>query len=451
MTNLLLSPPQTVCFALERLQEQGYQAHLVGGCVRDALRGASPHDWDICTNALPDQTMACFPEFPLIPTGLAHGTVTLLIEDTPLEITTYRVDGQYSDGRHPDKVAFTPCLREDLARRDFTINAMAWNPEEGLTDPFGGRQDLDARCIRCVGDARTRFGEDALRMLRGLRFASRLGFSIHPDTQAAILEDFPRLAQVSPERIAAELLGVLEGEQAGSVLSAFAPVFYEILPPLAPLAGLKQNHPRHLYDAYTHTVQAVQAAPPDKIIRLAVLLHDTGKAACKTTDLQGVDHFYGHPSVSRQLAESCLKALRLDSRTIQRVETLVEYHDAVIPATPAAVRRWLNRLGEEDFRALLAVKRADRAATRFTPEDFQELDRLGTLLDQTLAQRQCFSLKDLAVNGKDLLAEGYPPGKEMGWLLGQLLEQVLENPQLNQREALLARACALWSNRPNTQ
>lgn len=433
-----ITPPAPVQTALCLLKEQGYEAYLVGGCVRDALRGVPPHDWDICTNALPEQTMNCFPQYPIIPTGLKHGTVTLLIENTPLEITTFRVDGAYSDGRHPDGVTFTPSLEEDLARRDFTINAMAWSPDRGLIDPFGGQADLADGCIRCVGEAHTRFCEDALRILRGLRFAARLGFSIHPDTAAAVLQDYPRLKQVSAERISAELLGLLQGQQVEEIFSAFASVFCEILPPLAPLRGLEQNHPRHLYDGYTHTIKAVQAAPADPVIRLAMLFHDVGKPACKSTDSQGIDHFYGHPAVSRQLASDMLKVLKLDNHTIQRTETLIEYHDAVIPATPAAARRWLGRLGEENLRALLAVKRADRSATRWTQEDFAELDALEECLNQVLAQQQCFSLKDLAVNGKDLLAVGIPSGPQMGKLLHHLLELVIEQPQLNEKEILLA-------------
>ncbi len=428
--------PSAVQTAMRILSENGHEVFVVGGCVRDFLRGQQPHDWDLCTSAVPEETLKCFEGFNVIPTGLKHGTVTVVIQGTHLEITTFRVDGEYTDGRRPDNVTFTANITEDLARRDFTVNAMAYNEQSGVVDPFGGRIDLENGVIRCVGSPEQRFKEDALRILRGLRFAARFGFCIEQDTADAIKRLYPLLENIAAERIFSELCGFLKGEKVEQLLDEFADVFCFLMPSLSALRGMEQNHPYHLYDGYTHTIKAVQAAPPNAVLRLAVLLHDTGKPLCKTTDENGIDHFYGHPDESEKIAADVMRRMKADNETSNRVKQLVKLHDVRFPCNERTVRRWLSRLGEKGLRDLWAVQRADRMATRFTEEDFELLDNLQNCLDEVLHKQQCFSLKQLAVNGSDLIALGVPLGKQVGTVLNSLFEAVLEEPELNTKQAL---------------
>ena len=437
MAGCLLSPPGYVTDALSRLEAAGYEVCLVGGCVRDSLRGETPQDWDIATSALPQQTIQVFSSLPVIPTGLRHGTVTVLVEGHPLEITTYRIDGSYTDGRHPDGVTFTSRLEEDLARRDFTVNALAWNPRLGLVDLYGGQKDLEDRILRCVGEPTRRFEEDALRILRGLRFAATLNLRVEPATWQAMMDCRQMLDRVARERISAELRKLLLGESTGEILERAAPILGVFLPEILPMVGLDQHNPHHLWDVWGHTCRAIQLAPKDSIVREALLFHDIGKPPCFTLDEQGTGHFYGHAQVSAAMAETILTRLRWEQEAIHQITTLIQWHMAQILPTRPVVRRWLNRLGEENFRRLLAVRQADLGASAPSPQGQEEVARLRELLEEVLAEGLCFSRKDLAVTGRDLLALGCPPGPAVGELLAFLLEEVLSERQPNRRDILL--------------
>ena len=424
---------------LSQLANQGFEAWLVGGCVRDLLRGVEPQDWDICTSALPQETKACFAHCHLIETGLKHGTVTVRIGHCSYEVTTYRSDGPYSDGRRPDSVAFVPNLEEDLARRDFTVNAMAMDLEGQVMDPFGGRADLQAGLIRCVGQPARRFQEDGLRLMRALRFSSTLNFPIEPATAAAILETLPMLDHVAAERIQVELRKLIIGPRRSQVLREFPQVLCRFWPQLEPLVTLEQNNPWHCYGGWEHTLHALNAAPADEIVCLTVFLHDIGKPPCKTTDEQGIDHFYGHPAVSAQLADEMLRSLKFDNATRERVVTLVEHHDAPVHMTEKSIRRWLGRLGEEAFFQLLEVKRCDNSGQDYTlvKDRLAANEELQKMARAVIAQGQCFSLKDLAVSGQDVLDTGLPAGPLVGQALTKLLDQVVNGTLPNDRDILL--------------
>ena len=435
--NLPLSPGAAKALAL--LQAAGYEAWIVGGCVRDALLGLPPKDYDLTTSALPEETQRVFAAYPRIETGLRHGTVTVLLEGEPLEITTYRVDGVYSDARHPDGVTFTRSLRQDAARRDFTINAMAYAPGQGLQDFFGGQADLAQGTIRAVGRAETRFHEDALRILRALRFASVLDFTLEGETARAARACAPLLAAVSAERVSGELGKLLCGKAAGRVLRDYPDVLGGVLPEILPMVGLDHRNPHHCYDVWTHTTVAVDHVPPELPLRLAILLHDIGKPDTFSLGEDGQGHFYGHPRRSVELAEGILSRLRFPRRTRERVLTLVRYHDAVLEESPQRVRRWLNKLGPEVFFDLLAIQGGDAAAQ--APAYCTRLDhlrRLETLARQVLDQAPCLTVRDLAVGGEDLLALGYR-GPAIGRALRALLDQVLSETVSNEKNALLQR------------
>ncbi|WP_454941307.1 CCA tRNA nucleotidyltransferase [Evtepia sp.] len=432
---LPLSPGAAKALAL--LRGAGYEAWIVGGCVRDALLGLAPKDYDLATSALPEQTKAVFAGRPVVETGLRHGTVTVLLEGEPLEITTYRVDGAYSDARHPDEVTFTGSLREDAARRDFTINAMAYAPGAGLQDFFGGREDLVRGMIRAVGTAEQRFREDALRILRALRFAAVLDFTLEGETDRAARACAPLLAGVSAERVSGELGKLLCGKAAGRVLREYPDVLGVVLPEILPMVGLDHRNAYHCYDVWTHTAVAVDHVPPELPLRLAMLLHDIGKPDTFSLGEDGQGHFYGHPRRSVELAEKILTRLRFPRRTRERVLTLVRYHDAVLEETPQRVRRWLNKLGPEAFFDLLAIQWGDASAQ--APAYCTRLDhvrRLETMARQELAQAPCLTVRDLAVGGEDLLARGYR-GPAVGEALRALLDQVLAGALPNEKTPLL--------------
>ena len=431
--------PAGVGRILRTLSAAGYEAFLVGGCVRDLLRGVEPHDWDICTSARPEQTELCFAGLRIIETGLKHGTITVAADGAAYEITTFRTEGPYSDGRRPDYVVFGAGLEADLARRDFTVNAMALGPDGVLRDPFGGAADLRAGVIRCVGEPARRFQEDGLRLMRALRFGAALGFELETDTARAIHENGPMLRYVAAERIREELVRLLPGPGAGGLLRRYPDVLCRFWPELGPLTELEQNTPWHCWGGWEHTIHAVEAAPANLTLRLAMLLHDIGKPACKSTDENGIDHFYGHPAVSAKLADEMLRALKFDNKTRERVVLLVERHDAQLPLRSQVIRRWLNRLGPEAFFQLLEVKRADSMgqALEKVKDRLAELDEIKAKAERILAERQCLTLKDLAVNGRDVIAAGIKPGPEVGRVLEGLLERVLSGEIPNERDALL--------------
>ena len=423
---------------LEALERAGHQAVLVGGCVRDALGGRAPHDYDGASSALPQEVLAlCGGRFRCIPTGLAHGTVTVVSGGLPVEVTTFRREGTYSDHRHPDGVQYTRRLEEDLARRDFTVNAMAWSPEAGLIDPFGGRRDLAAGVIRCVGEPDRRFQEDALRVLRGLRLAAQLDFRLEPDTAAALRRNTPLLSYVAWERIQAEFLRLLCSPGAERILLDFPETVCQIVPELAPAVGFCQENPHHVYDVYTHCVKTLGGVRPEPALRLAALLHDVGKPPCFSLDEQGVGHFYGHEGESARLAEEAARRLRLDNRTRERMAALISRHGLQLAPTEKLVRRWLQKLTPEGFFDLLELQRADGMAC--APRPAPEPDRcalLREMAEEILAQNPCLTRKELAVNGRDALAAGLS-GPEIGRALDRLLDRVAAGDLPNRREVLL--------------
>lgn len=430
--------PEKVAQLIRRLEKNGYTAYAVGGCVRDTLRGVAPNDWDICTSATPGEMKTVFQGERTVETGLKHGTLTVVLDHDPYEITTYRVDGEYTDHRHPEQVSFVSDIREDLSRRDFTVNAMACGADGQIVDLFGGQADLSAGIIRCVGNAEKRFDEDALRVLRALRFASVLDFAIEEETDAAIRNLYPTLAQVAAERKREELVKLLCGKAAGRILRAYPEVISFLIPSLKPCIGYDQENPHHLFTVWEHTIRAVENIAPDPTLRMTMLLHDAGKPSARVTDAQGIGHYPGHQKISAELAEQTLTAFRFDRATEERIIRLVAAHDIPLSTERKMLLHRLNQFGESDLRRLFQIHRADRIATGTrNPQHAQEhYEELCVALDALLAERPCFTLKDLAINGNDLLSLGVR-GKAVGELLKALLEKVMNGDVKNRRETLL--------------
>ena len=430
--------PEAAAQILRRLEDHGYEAYVVGGCVRDSLLGREPHDWDITTSALPGQVKALFPR--TIDTGLKHGTVTVMAGREPYEITTYRIDGEYLDGRHPSDVTFTASLREDLQRRDFTINAMAYSERDGLQDFFGGLSDLENRRIRAVGDPSRRFGEDALRIMRAVRFAAQLGYDVEEETVEAMKALAPTLSRISAERIASELEKLLVSPHPEKLRMAYeCGITAVILPEFDRCMEMPQNNPHHLYTVGEHTVQTLVHSRQDRILRLTMLMHDFGKPACHSTDEKGIDHFYGHPEVSADLAGSILRRLKYDNDTRKSVVKLVRLHDREVGLSRKSVRRAVIEIGEDLFPLFLEVKEADiMGQSQYQRrEKLDWLRQVRALYREVLEERSCLSLRDLAVDGNDLIALGIEPGRQIGQILGRMLEDVVEEPAHNTREYLL--------------
>lgn len=434
----MIKLPKAIEKALCMIEDAGYEGYIVGGCVRDALMGLAPHDYDITTSALPDEVKGVFKEYKVIETGIKHGTVTVLMEGFPLEITTFRVEGEYLDGRRPSSVAFTRNLKEDVARRDFTMNAMAMDVRGEVYDYFGGREDLKDGIIRAVGEATTRFEEDALRIMRALRFASVTGFEIEAATADALFECKEMLTRISAERIREELVKLLLGKDAKSVLLKYWDVLTVIVPELAPMKGFEQKNKWHIYPVHEHTAVAVHSAPLDEALRVTMLLHDIGKPKCFSIGDDGEGHFYGHANVSVDMAREILSRLKFDNETRDRVLRAIKYHDVQIESAPKQVKRALNKYTVEGFLDLISVKRADNLAQNPELAIRQEyLDQLVSIAEEILKEEACFSLKNLEVNGSDLIALGVKPGKEIGILLDELLEAVIEEKIPNDRAKLL--------------
>ncbi len=431
--------PNYALRAIEILQGHGFQAHLVGGCVRDILMGREPQDYDINTNALPRQMQHAFEGYRQVETGIKHGTLSVWIDGHQVEITTYRRDGKYSDGRHPDWVELGVELREDLARRDFTINAMCWTPQAGLVDIFGGREDLAGRTIRCVGNPRERFNEDALRILRALRFASVLDAQIEPHTDAAVRSMAELLNRVSAERCAGELSKLLCGTAAGRLVQAYPAVLDTILPGLGQMVGYNQNNPHHCYTLLEHTARVVDAVAPQPVERLAALLHDIGKPACRTLDRAGIAHYRGHEKVSAEMARQILEGLRFPGATVDAVVQLVRHHDVDVDhISDAGIRRMMGRLGAEAFDKLISLKMADNLAqNRELSDRIPNLERIRQAEQEILAGQEPYKLSQLEINGHDLIDIGYKPGPAVGRVLRKLLNMVIENRIPNSRQALL--------------
>lgn len=433
-----INAPKQVRTALQRLMASGFEAFAVGGCVRDSLLGTTPEDWDITTAALPEEVETVFSDCRLVETGLRHGTVTVLLDGMSLEITTYRIDGDYKDARHPQSVTFSRDLREDLARRDFTVNTLCWNAQSGVVDLFDGLKDLNDGVLRAVGDPERRFREDALRILRGVRFASTLGFSVEPKTADAILNTRTLLARIAVERIREEFTKLLCGKHAGAAIDRFSPVLEVFLPELSALIGCEQNTPYHCYDVFHHTLAALDAAPQEEELRLCMFFHDFGKPACRRADENGVAHFKGHAAVSAELTEQILRRLRFSNKTVRHVTRLVEIHDTKAPRDRIQAKKLLASFGEDDYRALIEIKRADCRGKAQPHAIDGKLENMERLLTEILKRGDCFSLKTLAVNGNDLMAAGIPEGETLHKTLDRLLNAVIEERCPNEKGALLS-------------
>lgn len=424
---------------MDTLHEHGYEAYIVGGCVRDSILGKEPKDWDITTSATPQETKALFRR--TIDTGIEHGTVTVMFGKEGYEVTTYRVDGKYADHRRPDRVTFTASLEEDLKRRDFTINAMAYDYETGLVDLFGGVADLNQGIIRCVGDASARFDEDALRMLRAVRFAAQLNFQIAPDTGAAIQEKAIFLKEISAERIQVELSKLLLSPHPEKLIDAYQLGMTAIvLPEFDKMMETQQNNPHHMYNVGEHSIEVAKHVKPDMVLRWTAILHDSAKPLVRTVDEKGIDHFHNHEQEGVAIAKEVLKRLKLDNNTIARVARLVEWHDYGKSAniSKKTLRKALNKMGTDLFDDYIAFRYGDVAGQSDyrREEKIANIKRVEALYQEIMEEKSCLTVKELALNGTDLIQMGMKPGKEIGYILDRLLQAVLDEPTLNTREKL---------------
>ena len=435
---MIIELPEKVKHIITTIENSGYEAYAVGGCVRDSILGRVPDDWDITTSAKPEQVKELFRR--TLDTGIKHGTVTVMLDKEGFEVTTYRIDGEYEDSRHPKNVIFTSNLVEDLKRRDFTINAMAYSDRAGLMDVFGGIEDIKKGVIRCVGNPEERFGEDALRIMRAVRFSAQLGYSIEQKTTEAIRKLAPNLANISAERIQTELIKLLVSAHPDYLrICCETGIMEIILPEFQRCMETGQNNPHHCYSVGEHSLQALRHVERDKVLRLTMLFHDIGKPQTKTTDEQGIDHFHGHAAVSERITKNVLRRLKFDNDTLYKVSKLVFYHDYDVEASARGVRRAVNKIGEDIFPYLFAVKRADALAQSDykRQEKLDKLEEIQRIYEQVVDAGECVSLKTLAVTGSDLMDIGMKPGKELGEMLHKLLAIVLENPEKNTKEELL--------------
>ena len=435
--------PENVLSCIAALEKAGFEAYAVGGCVRDAILGLTPHDYDLCTNALPEETAGLFPGHTLVRSGEKHGTIGVVFDKAVIEITTFRTEGGYQDSRHPGWVRFVPDVKEDLSRRDFTVNAMAYNPKTGYIDPFGGQEDLQKGILRAVGDPTTRFTEDALRILRGVRFGVRFSLTPTEDTLAAMNALAPLMDNLARERVFDELcklLPLLKSED----MATYSAILTQVIPPLAPTLGFDQKNPHHIYDVYTHTAQVVENAPTDLAVRWAAILHDCGKPGCFSLDETGIRHFYGHAEASAQMADDLLLTLKAPTALRERVVFLIEKHMTPLEPDKKLLRRRLGQYGVDALHQLVALQKADRIGTGTHEND--RFEAISALIAEILQEQACLTLRDLAVNGKDLQKIGFAPGKQMGACLNLLLEQVLDEKLPNEKDALLSAAKAHLQN-----
>lgn len=433
----MIALSEEIITILNKLNKNGFEAFLVGGFVRDIIMGKDPNDADMATNATPTEMLEVFKDFRTVETGIKHGTITVIINRKPFEITTYRTEKGYSDCRHPDKVNFEEKITDDLSRRDFTVNSIAYSPEAGFVDPFGGKEDIEKKIIRCVGEPEKRFSEDSLRILRALRFSSVLSFSIDNETEKAMFKCKSLLKHISRERVFAELSKMLCGDNIKEVLIKYSDIISDVLPEIKEMQGFNQHNFHHIYDVLEHTAVVCENAPALPHLRFAALFHDCGKPDCFSLDEKGVGHFYSHASISAKKAEKALLRLRCDNKTRERVIKLIKLHDAPIEESEAAVKRKLAKIGEEVFFDLIELKRADTMG--LAPEFHSRMahfDVLESMAKQIISQKSCFSLKDLKINGNDLSAMGLK-GKEIGQILNLLLDAVMEKKVENEKNALL--------------
>ncbi|MDD6010151.1 MAG: HD domain-containing protein [Lachnospiraceae bacterium] len=433
-----ISLPKDVEYIINTLQRAGYEAYAVGGCVRDTILNREPDDWDITTSAKPMEIKRLFPV--TIDTGIQHGTVTVLKNHVGYEVTTYRIDGEYADNRHPKEVIFTANLKEDLLRRDFTINAMAYNHEEGIIDEYGGLDDIRDGIIRCVGNPYDRFSEDALRIMRAVRFSAQLGYRIEEETSKAIIKLSPNLASISAERINTELTKLLLSPNPDYLRDAYRlGITGVVLPELDRCMECEQVNPHHCYSVGEHTLHSLKIVPDDKVLRYTMLFHDFGKPDTQSVGEDGRMHFYGHPAVSERMASDIMHRLKFDNDTMNAVKLLCKNHDLEITEDNKHVRRAMNKLGTDNFGKLLMVKRADcMAQSDYKREEkLASLDNLTSIYNEIVNAGECVCMKDLAVCGRDLIDLGIKPGPAMGAILDELLNKVIDDPALNDREVLL--------------
>ena len=433
-----ISLPKDVEYIINTLQRAGYEAYAVGGCVRDTILNREPDDWDITTSAKPMEIKRLFPV--TIDTGIQHGTVTVLKNHVGYEVTTYRIDGEYADNRHPKEVIFTANLKEDLLRRDFTINAMAYNHEEGIIDEYGGLDDIRDGIIRCVGNPYDRFSEDALRIMRAVRFSAQLGYRIEEETSKAIIKLSPNLASISAERINTELTKLLLSPNPDYLRDAYRlGITGVVLPELDRCMECEQVNPHHCYSVGEHTLHSLKIVPDDKVLRYTMLFHDFGKTDTQSVGEDGRMHFYGHPAVSERMASDIMHRLKFDNDTMNAVKLLCKNHDLEITEDNKHVRRAMNKLGTDNFGKLLMVKRADcMAQSDYKREEkLASLDNLTSIYNEIVNAGECVCMKDLAVCGRDLIDLGIKPGPAMGAILDELLNKVIDDPALNDREVLL--------------
>lgn len=439
MRNEKIVMPENAAKIIHTLQKNGYEAYIVGGCVRDAILQKKPDDWDITTSAKPEEVKALFRR--TIDTGIQHGTVTVMFDKEGYEVTTYRVDGKYEDHRRPKEVTFTRSLLEDMKRRDFTINAMAYNDEEGLVDHFDGRGDLERKIIRCVGNPSERFDEDALRILRAVRFAAQLNFTIEEKTRQAIREQAIYLRDISAERIHVEMTKLLISKHPEQLLQAYElGVTKVVLPEFDRMMETEQKNPHHCYTVGLHTIHVMENVKPTECMRWAALLHDVAKPDCKTTK-DGIDHFYGHNARGEEMARTVLRRLKFDNDTLHRVMRLVYWHDYGMGRLPdiRSFRKSLNKMGPDLFGDYTDIKYADIMAQSdyMREQKLDNLEQLKKYYEQIREEQQCLTMKDLAVTGKDLIALGMAPGRELGMVLSYLLDVVLDEPEQNKKDTLL--------------
>lgn len=446
--NVKISLPDFIIEILDKLKNAGYEAYVVGGAVRDSILGKEPHDYDIATNARPQQIMEVFSEYEVVPTGLQHGTVTVVIDHIPVEITTYRCDGKYSDGRHPDDVKFVDTIEEDLSRRDFTINAMAYSPDDGLIDPFGGMEDIHNKQIRCVGLSEDRLKEDALRILRAIRFSCQLEYRCVSKLSFAIDDLSHLLNNISIERITSEFCKIVMTKKFYFPLIFHTRLFYTFIPELKDMYNFDQKNPWHDYNLYEHTIFAVECCESDDlIVKLTVLFHDIGKPHCYQEGTDGIRHFKGHSKVSAEMTDKIMKRMKFSNDIREKVVQLVSYHDAEIIPQVKYIKRWLNKIGEEQFKRLVYVQKADKRSQKrvYPVERIKQFSEILNITDKIVESNLCFSLKDLAINGKDLLDNDFKEGKIIGDILNKLLEEVIDGKIKNNKIDLLNRSSTMMN------
>ncbi|WIF94242.1 CCA tRNA nucleotidyltransferase [Caminicella sporogenes] len=440
--------PEEVEKILNTLYKNGFQGYVVGGCVRDTLLGRVPNDWDIATNAKPNQMLNIFKDYKVVPTGIKHGTVTIIVNNKQFEVTTYRIEGKYSDNRRPDKVEFTDDLEKDLSRRDFTINAMAYNYEKGLIDPYNGFSDLLDKKVKCVGNPDKKFEEDALRMIRAVRFSSQLDFEIDEAVTMSIVKNSKFVRNISKERIKTELNKILLSNVPSNGIKTLVDtdLIDYIIPEIREIVGFEQYSPYHDKDVFYHTMTTLDNTESDLILRLSALLHDIAKPRCFTIDKYNIGHFYNHCVVGAEMAEEILKKLKYDKKTISSVKMLIKNHMLRLnEITAKTVKRLINKMGTENVERLFKLQIADVKGSKY-PHDFSNIEKAVDLYKKILSEKEPLTLKDLDIDGYDLIEIGIPRGREMGIILKKLLEKVFENPEMNKKKLLIQEAVFIYNN-----